>query len=81
MFNVTIVYDFNDPALRTELWRDIRNLGASTIMGDFNSILSQDDRVGIKVSYSEIKDFRECVDYNGLKELKSSSCFNTWSNK
>ncbi|XP_019239635.1 PREDICTED: uncharacterized protein LOC109219618 [Nicotiana attenuata] len=50
-------------------------------MGDFNSILSQEDRVGSKVTYAEIKEFKECVEQCGLHELKSSGCFYTWSNK
>ncbi|XP_070015641.1 uncharacterized protein LOC142174362 [Nicotiana tabacum] len=81
-----MVYEFNDQALRTQLWRDIRNItnqmvGAWAIMSDFNSILNEEDRVGSKVSCSVIKDFRECVEQSGLKELKSSGCFYTWSNK
>ncbi|XP_075091459.1 uncharacterized protein LOC142171671 [Nicotiana tabacum] len=48
-----MVYGFNDPTLRSGLWRDIRMIanqmiGAWEIMGDFNSILSQEDRVGSK---------------------------------
>lgn len=31
--------------------------------------------------YSQIKDFRECVDHSGLKELKSSGYSYTWINK
>ncbi|XP_070034408.1 uncharacterized protein [Nicotiana tomentosiformis] len=50
-------------------------------MGDFNSILSQEDRVGNKVTYAKIKEFKECVEQCGLQELKSSGCFYTWSNK
>ncbi|XP_019263743.1 PREDICTED: uncharacterized protein LOC109241456 [Nicotiana attenuata] len=81
-----MVYEFNDPALRSGLWRDItiianQVLGAWEIMGDFNSILNQEDRVGSKVSYVKIKEFKECVEQCGLKELKSSGCFYTWSNK
>ncbi|XP_070005445.1 uncharacterized protein [Nicotiana sylvestris] len=85
--NVTMIYWFNDQALRNELWRDKRRITdqvreAWAIMGDFKSIvLSQEDRVGSKVTYVEIKEFKECVEYCRLQEMKSSGCFYTWSNK
>ncbi|XP_075109235.1 uncharacterized protein LOC142181024 [Nicotiana tabacum] len=56
-------------------------VGAWEIMGDFNFVLSQKDKVGGKVTYAEIKEFKECMEQCGLQELKSSGCFYTWNNK
>ncbi|XP_016476039.1 uncharacterized protein LOC107797650 [Nicotiana tabacum] len=50
-------------------------------MGDMKSILNQEDRVGSKVVYAEIKKFKECVEYCELQEMKSSGYFYIWSNK
>lgn len=50
-------------------------------MGDLNSILNKEERVGSKVTYVKIKDLKECVEYYGLYEMKSSRCYYTWSNK
>lgn len=63
---MTIVYRFNDPTLRADLWRDIKNIanqmiGAWVIIGDFNSILNQENRVGGKVNYSEINTSRNML--------------------
>lgn len=50
-------------------------------MGDFNCVLRREERVGSPVTMAEIRDFRNCVDTNGLHELKSSGSFYTWSSK
>lgn len=55
--------------------------GTWAIMGDLNSILNKEERVGSRVTYAEIKDLKECVEYCGLQEMKSSGCHYTWSNK
>lgn len=45
-------------------------IGAWVIMRDFNSILNQEDTVGSKMTYTKIKEFKECVKYCSLQELK-----------
>lgn len=50
-------------------------------MGDFNSILNKEDRIGSPVTMAEIRDFRQCVDTCCFQELKSTRAFYTWNNK
>jgi hypothetical protein len=51
------------------------------IFGDFNSILSQEDKHnGVFVSSYEVSDFKECCADLGLANLNYSGCHFTWSN-
>jgi len=50
-------------------------------MGDFNSILEQEDRiVGSQVQDAEIRDFKECVNDSNLVELQIGGRNFTWTN-
>ncbi|XP_049406369.1 uncharacterized protein LOC125870045 [Solanum stenotomum] len=52
------------------------------VIGDFNSILKTDDRIGGNpVSWSEIVDFHECVTDCGLLEVPTQGNRYTWSDK
>ncbi|KAG5617788.1 hypothetical protein H5410_017612 [Solanum commersonii] len=37
--------------------------------------------IGRPITLAEIRDFRKCVDDNGLQDLKSTGAFYTWNNK
>ncbi|XP_074288245.1 uncharacterized protein LOC141613412 [Silene latifolia] len=55
--------------------------GAWAICGDFNSVLNYNERIGREVVWTEIGDFRECIDYCGLTDIKGQGAFYTWNNK
>uniref|UniRef100_A0A803Q9H8 Uncharacterized protein n=1 Tax=Cannabis sativa TaxID=3483 RepID=A0A803Q9H8_CANSA len=58
-FFVTFIYGFNDEDGRRELWKDIKNLDtddAWIVLGDFNNILRQDERIGNRAKH------KDCVD-------------------
>lgn len=42
------------------------------LMGDFNVVLNMDERVGSPVRASEIREFRECVEWCGVGDIKST---------
>lgn len=49
-------------------------------LGDFNSMLSQDDKYnGAHISSYEVSDFKECCTDLGLSNLNSTGCLFTWS--
>ncbi|XP_060210999.1 uncharacterized protein LOC132638023 [Lycium barbarum] len=51
-------------------------------MGDFNSILHAEDRIGgNQVTHAEIVDFQDCLDGCGLVEMPSNGCKYTWTDK
>ncbi|XP_011016272.1 PREDICTED: uncharacterized protein LOC105119785, partial [Populus euphratica] len=80
----TFVYGFNTLLARRTLWSDLRNWNPNSpwiILGDFNSVLSQDDKHnGEAVSTYETADFRQCCSDLGLIDLNYSGCHYTWSN-
>ncbi|XP_075096511.1 uncharacterized protein LOC142174589 [Nicotiana tabacum] len=85
-FNVTIVYGFNNQSMRRRLWEDIKSIhqmvnGPWAIMGDFNSILSTEERVGSSVTMAKIREFKKCMEECSLQDMRSSGAYYTWSNK
>ncbi|KAL2893903.1 Histidinol dehydrogenase [Bienertia sinuspersici] len=70
--NVTFVYGFNDRRDRESLWLDLKDigrniLGAWMVMGDFNSMLHLDDRVGALVRLAEVMPMRDCIEHCRLQ--------------
>lgn len=67
-FHMTTVYAFNTREERRLLWNHLWNqsIGISRpwiILGDFNSVLQVDDRIGGNpISLGEVIEFRTCVE-------------------
>lgn len=85
-FQLSVVYGHNDNASRLAMWRDLERIGANMVMpwivvGDFNSPLHYDDRVGSTVSYAEIRDFQQMVNKCNLVDLACTGPRYTWNNK
>ncbi|XP_015068674.1 uncharacterized protein LOC107013227 [Solanum pennellii] len=74
-FNLTVVYGYNTLEMRRSLWTELKMVAHSVsepwlIIGDFNAILSPQDRLaGVPVTLNEIKDFEECVKDMGITEV------------
>ncbi|XP_062075585.1 uncharacterized protein LOC133779669 [Humulus lupulus] len=54
-FLVTFVYGYNDESFREQLWNDLQDLAVGItepwmVIGDFNEILSLQDRIGKKIT-------------------------------
>ncbi|XP_060974121.1 uncharacterized protein LOC133039280 [Cannabis sativa] len=80
----TIIYAFNDKNGREMLWNDLSALATNDnwfLMGDFNDILSKEERIGLKVKYYPDIAFANCVEQCHLEDVKSTGNFFTWSNK
>ncbi|OIT18997.1 hypothetical protein A4A49_64742, partial [Nicotiana attenuata] len=84
-FITTFVYAHNSREERRELWEYInRGIGKKPwlVLGDFNSILHMEDRIGgNKVTINEVKEFQECIDKVGLTEFPNNGCRHTWNDK
>lgn len=77
---VTWVYGFNDSGMRRKLRENIEeihklSIGPLEIMGDFNNVMQPDERLGRKVTFAEIKDFKVCIQKYDLYEMKLSGSF------
>ncbi|XP_074291194.1 uncharacterized protein LOC141617962 [Silene latifolia] len=86
IFRYTIVYGSNSDSERITLWEQINQIKDQCfkpwcICGDFNSILDYNERLGREVTWSEIKDFRQCVDYCEVSDIVAHGSFFTWNNK
>ncbi|KAJ6352921.1 hypothetical protein OIU76_002023 [Salix suchowensis] len=83
-FHVTFVYGLHTIVARRDLWVSLRRWCPASpwmILGDFNSILSQDDKLNESVvSAYEITDFHKCHLDLGLCDLPYTGCHYTWSN-
>ncbi|KAJ6323972.1 hypothetical protein OIU76_011301 [Salix suchowensis] len=83
-YTPTFIYGFNTISARRTLWADLRRWSVDSpwlLLGDFNSILSQEDKHnGTPVSTYEISDFRECCSDLGIADLNSTGSHFTWTN-
>ncbi|KAL9227740.1 hypothetical protein vseg_003392 [Gypsophila vaccaria] len=85
-FWLTMVYGFNSPTNITTLWaaqsRRRDNCRGSWIWcGDFNAVCSPKDKISAHVQLGEIKPFLDCLRGCGMKEMKSTGAYYTWTNK
>ncbi|XP_057246809.1 uncharacterized protein LOC130589545 [Beta vulgaris subsp. vulgaris] len=84
-FFCSFIYGLNSRQERMDLWKDLKDIKMNdapwVIMGDFNSIMRTDERVGQPVRTREIMDMLQCMEECNLNELKTSGQFYTWNNK
>ena len=86
-FYATFVYGMNQDQLRLTLWADLQVLSqqineAWCILGDFNSVLYKEDRIGgIKVQDHDVQHQATFLDTYDLQELRWTGAYYSWSNK
>ncbi|XP_074314470.1 uncharacterized protein LOC141649687 [Silene latifolia] len=83
---MSVVYGFNRVSERLSLWQSLQLMhqvvnGPWVVMGDFNSVLAMDERIGSEISSAEMRDFQECVDVCGIGDIPAHGSFFTWNNK
>ncbi|XP_074265564.1 uncharacterized protein LOC141588003 [Silene latifolia] len=59
----------------------VRYQGPWGVCGDFNCVLNFNERIGRDVTWADIANFRDCVDFCGLMDMKGQGAFFTWNNK
>lgn len=85
-FLLTGVYGDIDAICRRRIWDKISSFHISpnqarTCMGDFNDVLFQSDKEGLRPrDQGQINQFRNFVDNNRLLDLHLKGCRFTWSN-
>lgn len=86
-FYITYVYGCNTGDARKGSWRELLRLSSTcieawVILGDFNSIVSPEDRLGgTLVTAAECIDFKEALFHTQLQELSYVGWEFTWCNK
>lgn len=71
----TVVYAKNESQQREDLWRELAQIGGTIqeawlLSGDFNKVLTTDDRLGSPVIPEETQAFQDCIDTLQLTTLK-----------
>ncbi|KAJ6392569.1 hypothetical protein OIU84_026820 [Salix udensis] len=84
---ITFIHGFNTPAERVQLWDhlmgrcSVNNLVPWLAIGDFNAILSGEDRVGGSQRWPQhMEDFPVCIQQAGLSSIPYTGLRFTWSN-
>ncbi|XP_074265584.1 uncharacterized protein LOC141588024 [Silene latifolia] len=85
-FHVTMVYAFNGSNERQSLWANLSRLannisGPWAIGGDFNCVLTEDERVGGSFSRQDADDFRQCLHQCEVIDSPAMGALYTWNNK
>ena len=87
-FNTSIIYGDNNASLREALWSDIvsRSDGWEStpwiLMGDFNAIRNQSDRLGGSTTWAGTMDRLDtCIREAKVDDLRYSGMHYTWSNQ
>ncbi|KAJ8421024.1 hypothetical protein Cgig2_020050 [Carnegiea gigantea] len=86
-FHITFIYGHNHESQRQPLWEALHQISLSThgawcLLGDFNTILSKEDRYG--GNHVEDHDIQELTNFMAnckVLEMPSSGAFFTWTNK
>lgn len=87
VYQWTVVYTFNTKEERRGLWAQLGNMNNRVnspwlIIGDFNSILYNNDCIGgTAVTVGEVQDFKEYVKKCDLMELPYGGHRYTWNDK
>ncbi|KAL9237086.1 hypothetical protein vseg_011674 [Gypsophila vaccaria] len=84
-FDVSFVYGLHSLRQREDLWNDLLRVapsgGSWICMGDFNVVLSPDERTGDHDSNTrDMSDFQSFVTNVGLFDMPSTGAFFTWTN-
>ncbi|KAL9227684.1 hypothetical protein vseg_003343 [Gypsophila vaccaria] len=84
-FYYTVVYAFNSAQDRLPLWNHLRKLasmvsGPWAVGGDFNCVLSADEKVGGNLPMG-VEQFRRCIADCGLLDVHSVGAYYTWNNR
>ncbi|XP_074265652.1 uncharacterized protein LOC141588096 [Silene latifolia] len=82
----SVVYGVNRVVGKLPLWQSLQLMhqvvaGPWVVMGDFNSVLAMDERIGSEISVVEMRDFQDCVDTCGIGDIPAHGSFFTWNNK
>ncbi|XP_074283475.1 uncharacterized protein LOC141608024 [Silene latifolia] len=85
-FWFTVVYGSNYDTDRIQLWQELKDIKDNChetwcVGGYFNNLLHFNERLGIPVLWSELEEFRMCVDYCELWDIQAKGSFYTWNDK
>ncbi|XP_070013353.1 uncharacterized protein [Nicotiana sylvestris] len=80
--HLSVIYAQNDGHQRENLWRDLRQINIPAheiwlLSGDFNNVLSSEDRIGSPVIAVEIQGFKDVIDTLQLTPFRAKDLVQT----
>ncbi|XP_020242621.1 uncharacterized protein LOC109820840 [Asparagus officinalis] len=84
---ITAVYAFNQAEGRKSLWEELISFKGNVncpwlVGGDFNAIINSDEKIGgNQMNDAGADDFQNFINSSQLRNIKTTGCFYTWSNK
>ncbi|XP_074289345.1 uncharacterized protein LOC141614499 [Silene latifolia] len=86
VFYLTMVYAFNGIHERAPLWDHLRKIagqvqGPWAIAGDFNCVMSANERIGGNATAAEMDPFRGCMEDCEVVDIAVIGSLYTWNNK
>uniref|UniRef100_A0A7N0VJS1 Endonuclease/exonuclease/phosphatase domain-containing protein n=1 Tax=Kalanchoe fedtschenkoi TaxID=63787 RepID=A0A7N0VJS1_KALFE len=81
-----MIYAFNQIQYRAPLWSELTSISQSmsdpwVLLGDFNCLLSTQDRIGFPVAMRETTELNDFFSNYGISDIPHSGFKYTWSNK
>ncbi|XP_074297220.1 uncharacterized protein LOC141627923 [Silene latifolia] len=81
-----MIYAHNDIVSREELWSKMKMFamqcdGPWAMAGDFNCVLTPEERLRGQSSIAEMAPFRDCLDQCGMIDIPATGSKFTWNNK
>ncbi|KAJ8428965.1 hypothetical protein Cgig2_003296 [Carnegiea gigantea] len=86
-FYLSMIYGQNHEFQREQLWLDLKDISQSMeeawcLMGDFNSVISKDDRIGgNEVQDHKLRELASLLESCALHEPKSTGAYFSWTNR
>ncbi|XP_074277664.1 uncharacterized protein LOC141601293 [Silene latifolia] len=86
VFYLSMIYAFNDGKEIVELWNWLKSFALQcsdpwALVGDFNTVIHPDERMGGHTKQEDMDDFMECLGLCGMTDIPATGAFFTWNNK
>ncbi|XP_074314191.1 uncharacterized protein LOC141649398 [Silene latifolia] len=85
-FFLSMIYAYNEGVDRKDLWAKMERIAAVTngpwvMAGDFNTVISPDERMGGNTKQEDMDDFIDCITTCGMNDIHATGAYFTWTNK
>ncbi|XP_074288780.1 uncharacterized protein LOC141613937 [Silene latifolia] len=85
IFFLTFIYAFNEGSDRLDFWDKLRTFASHgapwAIAGDFNTVISPDERLGAATKQEDMYAFVDCLSDYGMTDIHATGAYFTWTNK
>ncbi|XP_074315500.1 uncharacterized protein LOC141651700 [Silene latifolia] len=85
-FFLSMIYAYNEGVDRKDLWTKLENIASNShgpwvMAGDFNMVISPDERMGGNTKQEDMDDFIDCITTCRMTDIHATGAYFTWTNK